>query len=729
VNLISCAVLAAALPISAAVAQETVPPAAANAAEAGAESATSAATAAETPRPTPGDAKAAHPDADESIVVTGVHRPAGDILGGVAVLDEEELMHDMKPSIGDTLADLPGVSASSFGPSSSRPILRGEQGERALVLVDGISSLDLSSTDPDHAVTINPLTAQRIEVLRGPSALLYGASAIAGVVNVIDTRIPRGIPKDVDADLLLNYGTAANERSGNAGVDIPLGGHFVAHADAAYSKYGDLHVGGFLLSKALRKQALASADADIRALANLKDKLPNTAGRLDDVAGGLAYVAGDLNIGFAYTHHDAKYGVPIRFSLDPDVEPEEPTIDAHQDRGDARVNFPIGGFLRIFEFRGGLSKYRHAEIEADGEVGSRFFSNGAEMRADVVQDERGGWGGTSGVQYLNQDARIRGEEKYLPDSRKKKLGLFTLQSFQAGRVRFEGAARVDFARLHANEDERIAELVEEAGEDSDVGTLPLTRSFTAWSGAFGASYEFLPEWRVGLSLSHSERAPGVDELFSFGPHGGSEQFLVGNSDLKLERSNGVELSLHHTTGPVHVEGSIYYSRFSNFIFQAPTGEIEDGLPVYEYRQGKAHYYGFELESDLRFGKALGIDWGGELTADAVRAKISKFGNAPEIPPLRVLAGLTGSRGQVDGRIEVERVTAQHKTAPNETSTAGHTMVNASFDCHPFAANPELTLSLTGNNLFGVNARRHSSDLKDFAPLAGRDIRLSARMSF
>jgi iron complex outermembrane receptor protein len=676
----------------------------------------------------------ADPFEHETIIVTGAKQPPRDVLGNISVLDQDEMTHDMRPGLGDLLADMPGVSASSFGPSSSRPILRGEQGERAPVLVDGISSLDLSASDPDHAVTINPLTAQRIEVLHGPAALLYGSSAIAGVVNVIDARIPRQEPKDIDVDLMLNYGTAANERSGNLGVDVPLGGHFVAHADAAYSKYGDLHVGGFLLSEPLRRQALASPDPDIRALADLKDKLPNTAGRIDDLAGGLAYVDGDLNVGVAYNHHDAKYGVPIRFSLDPNIEAEEPTIDAHQDRGDARANIPIGGFFRIFEFRGGISKYRHAELEADGEVGSRFFSNGGEMRADVVQNDRGGWGGTTGVQYLSQNARIRGDEKYLPDSHKQNLGLFTLQSFQTGKASFEAAARVDFAKLHADEDETIAEIVdefgEESGEDFEIGSEPLARRFTAWSASVGANYEFVPQWRLGVAISHSERAPSIDELFSFGPHGGSEQFLIGDPDLKLEKSNGVELSIRHTNGPIRVEGSVYYSRFSNFIFQAPTGEIEDNnLPVYEYREGKADYYGFELESDVRFGKALGIDWGGELTADAVRARIRKFGNAPEIPPFRVLAGLTGTRAQVDGRVEVERVSAQHKTAPNETPTPGYTLVNASFDWHPFPGNPELTLSLTGNNLFDVNARRHSSDLKDYAPLAGRDIRLSARMSF
>src|SRR5947209_3012808 len=230
------------------------------------------------------------PDTDETIVVTGVRGATADVLGSVSVLDDDELTHDMKPSLGDTLADLPGVSASSFGPSASRPILRGEQGERVRILVDGIGSLDLSSTDPDHAVTINPLTATRIEVLRGPGALLFGSSAIGGVINVVDTRIPRSIPdKPIAVDALLNYGTAANERSANLGIDVPLGGHFVAHVDGAYDHYDDLHIGRYVLSRRLRKEALASADPEIRALADLEGTLPNTQGRTGDLAAGLAY--------------------------------------------------------------------------------------------------------------------------------------------------------------------------------------------------------------------------------------------------------------------------------------------------------------------------------------------------------------------------------------------------------------------------------------------------------
>lgn len=731
-SILSSAALAMAFPVNPALAQSPAdsasqaPAVSSAVASAGATGDNAAATT----EPTPGNAAQAHPDPDSAIVVTGVRRAAGDILGGVSVVDKEELTHDVRPSIGETLKDQPGVTTSSFGPVASRPILRGLSGERVRILVDGIGSLDLSSSDPDHAVAINPLTAERIEVLRGPSALLFGSSAIGGVVNVIDTRIPRRVPDgSVAADALLNYGSAANERSASASIDVPLGAHFVIHADGAYSKFDDLRIGGHVLSKALREQAEASADPEIRELADLKGKLPNTAGRIDDIAGGLAYVDGDLNLGISYNHHDAKYGVPIRYSLDPSVAAEEPTIDAHQDRGDIRANIPIGGFLKTFEFRGGISKYRHNELEPDGAIGSRFFSNGGELRADVMQTERGGWGGTSGIQYLDQDARIRGDEKYLPDSTNRQFGLFTLQSLVRGKVRFEVGGRIEFAQLNAKEDERIAELVAEVGEDSLLGLNPVSKTFTLWSASAGANYEFAPGWRAGLSLSRSERAPAIDELFSFGPHGGSQQFLIGNPDLKPERSTGVELSVHRNTGPIHIQGSIYYSKFGNFIFQAPTDEFEDGLPVYDYREGKAKYYGFELGADAKFGHALGINWGGELVGDAVHASIRHFGPAPLIPPFRILGALTASRGQFDGRFEVERVAAQHRTAPNETPTPGFTMVNASVDWHPFAANPELTLSLQGNNLFDVDARRATSVLKDYAPLAGRDIRLSARVSF
>jgi iron complex outermembrane receptor protein len=663
-------------------------------------------------------AQAAHQDDhDDEIVVTGIRRGAGDVLGGVSVLDKAELTREVRTSIGETLASQPGVTSTSFGPTASAPVLRGLSGDRVRVLTDGIGSLDLSSSGPDHAIAINPMTAERIEVLRGPSALLFGSSAIGGVVNVIDTRIPRHVPDgSIAVDALANYGSAAKERLISASVGVPFAGDFVAHADGSYAKSDNLGTGGHLLSDALRDEARASADPAIRELADLKGDLPNTAARTTDLAAGLAYVKDGWNVGVSIGSHKSRYGVPIRFSLDPAIEAEAPTISARQTRGDVRIEIPLGGFFSHAGLRGGISKYRHDEIEDNGAIGSSFFSKGGELRGELVQAERSGWSGTSGVQYLDRNARIRGEEKFLPDSRQTQTGLFTLQSLVRGPLRLEAGARLEFSHLNAEADDFL-------------GTDSAARKFTTVSGSAGGSYEFIPGWRGGLSVSSSSRAPSIDELFANGPHLASQSFERGNADLDPERSLSVEASIRRTTGPVHLTGNLFYSRFSNFIFESATGEVEDDLPVFEYRQGKAVYYGFEVQADAKLGNALGIDWGGELVADAVRATIKKFGPAPRIPPLRLLAALTAAKGQFDGRLEVERAAAQNRLSPNETRTPGYTLVNASVDWHPLVEKPELTLSLAANNLFDVVARRHSSLLKDYAPLAGRDVRVSARLGF
>ena len=205
----------------------------------------------------------------------------------------------MRPTIGETLSRQPGVSATSFGPNASRPVLRGFQGERVRVLSDGIGSFDVSNTSVDHAVAINPLTADRIEVLRGPSALLYGSSAIGGVVNVIDSRIPRRVPDEgFHFDGIGTYGSAADERSVAGALDVPVGGRFVGHVDASYLKTNDLQTGGYILTPQLRAQAAASADPEIAALANLKGKLPNSAAETSDIAAGLAFIDSGGSIGF-----------------------------------------------------------------------------------------------------------------------------------------------------------------------------------------------------------------------------------------------------------------------------------------------------------------------------------------------------------------------------------------------------------------------------------------------
>ncbi len=669
-------------------------------------------------KPTPGSAEDAHRNEGEAIVVTGTRRRESDVLGGISVLDQAELTREVRPSIGETLARQPGVTATSFGPQASAPVLRGLSGDRVRVLTDGIGTLDLSGSGPDHAIAINPLTAERIEVLRGPSALLFGSSAIGGVVNVIDTRIPRRLPDgDVGGDALLGYGSAADERLANGTVDVAAGGGIVLHADGNWTKTDDLLTGGHILSKELREEALASPDPEIQSLADIKGDLPNSASESKEGALGIAYVGpGGVNMGASVTRHLSTYEVPIRYSLDPAVEAEAPTIDVDQTRYDARAEIPLGGFFSQIRARGGYSNYHHDEIEDTGEIGSSFFSKGAEGRVELEQAERSGWGGTSGIQYLNRNAKIRGEEKFLPDSRQKQTGVFTVQTLLTGPWRLEGGTRVEFSNLTAQADEQL-------------DTPGMSRNFTTVSGSLGGQYEFSSGWRAGLSLSRTARAPSIDELFANGPHGGSQTFEVGDPNLSPEKSLGVEASLRGTKGPAHFTGNLFYTHFANYIFQSPTGAMEDNLPVFQARNGQANFYGFEAQASAKLGEALGIKWGGELQADAVHATVKNFGPAPFMPPFRLLAALTGEHGQFDGRLEAERAFAHDRTAPIETVTPGYTMLNASLDWHVFEANPQLSLSLQANNLFDVEARRSTSQLKDFAPLAGRDIRLTARVGF
>ena len=287
----------------------------------------------------------------------------------------------------------------------------------------------------------------------------------------------------------------------------------------------------------------------------------------------------------------------------------------------------------------------------------------------MVQTERNGWGGTSGVQYFNRKVFIDGEEKFLPESRQSQTGLFTMQSLVRGPLRLEGGFRVEFSKLKAEEDATSARSA-------------MNRDFTTFSGSLGAAYEFSPGWRAGVTLSRSARAPSIEELFANGPHAGTQAFEVGDPISTRKRASAIEASLRRSDGPVRLTATAYYSHFSNFIFQTPTGEIEDDLPVFQYLQGKANYYGFEVEANAELGNALGIHWDGDLVADYVHAKVEDFGPAPQIPPFRLLGGISGSGGPVDGRLEVEHAFRQNRNAPLETETDGYTLVNASLDWHP-----------------------------------------------
>jgi iron complex outermembrane receptor protein len=654
-----------------------------------------------------------HEPTPTDIVVTApFERNRADVLSPVSVLSGQDLTREVRSTIGETLARQPGVSSTSFGPNASRPILRGFQGDRVRILTDGIGSFDVSNTSVDHAVVINPLLAERIEVLRGPASLQYGSSAIGGVVNVLDKRIPREVPDEaVHVDAVGTYSSASDQIFGASAVDLPVSDKVVLHVDGSYLDGDDLKIGGYVLSPAARAQALASDNPDVRALADLKGRLPNSAARTWDIAGGASVITDTGQLGFAVSHYDSLYGVPPRYDLTTG-EGEMPRLDVKQTRVDARAELDLGdGFFKTLRGRFGFADYKHAELEADGTPGTRFFNKGLEGRLELAQNKRGVWQGAIGGQLLIRDFNVIGEEAFVPKNETIQYGLFTLQTLDFGKLKTEFGGRIE--RTHVSSD-----------------PIAVDRHFTTYSGSAGASYEFVPNWRFGVNVSHTERAPSAEELFSNGPHAGTQAFEIGNPDFKKERSFGLEGTLRGSGRNFTIEASAYYNKFDNYIFDQQTGAIEDGLPVFQSSQANAKYYGFEAQATVtlaRFG-----DWkiDADGLADYVHATVTGVGPVPRIPPFRLLGGLSATSGLLDGRVEVEHSFDQDRVAPFETTTPGYTLVNASLGVRPFGEGrdkPEILLS--ANNIFDVDARRHASFLKDFAPLAGRDLRVTLRASF
>jgi len=666
-----------------------------------------------------------HDRAGEDIVVTAaLPRPRIDVLSGVAVVKGEALTAAIRPSIGDTLARNPGVSASSFGPSASRPILRGLDGDRVRVLSNGIGSIDVSNTSADHATVVSPLLAERIEILRGPQSLLYGSAAIGGVVNVIDRRIPNAVPDEpVHLGALATYGSAANDRSAAASADVAVGGGWVLHADGSIAKSNDLRIGGHALTLALRGKALASSllpnsdpDIDFADNAAVSGTLPNTAARTWTAAVGGAYIGDGGSIGMAYSHYDSRYGVPLRFATEPGHGQEAPQLQVRQDRIDARVEFaPHGSVIDKFTFRFGYADYTHFEIEENGAVGTTFFNQGLEGRLELTQSRRGGWQGVTGAQFSIRDFDVTGDEAFLPRNSTRQLGLFTLQQLDSGPFRFEAGARFEQSRVTAKPSPAQPQFYSGA------------RSFDAVSLAGGVAYTFASGWKIGANLSRTERVPSAEELFANGPHAGTEAYEVGNPNLGNERATSVELILRGSGDGYSFEASAYHTWFSGFIYQAQTGAFQDGLPVYQIAQAPARYYGFEVEGEVNLARFGSWKLSADALADYVHATIEGFGPAPRIPPLRMLGGLSLTSPSWDLRAEVEHVTAQTRVALLETATPAYTITNLSATWRPWGSQRPLSLLVSVNNLFDVEARRHASILKDYAPLAGRDVRISARL--
>lgn len=652
----------------------------------------------------------------EDIVVTGHVLKDMGLMAGSIEIEGDALVRIQAAQIGDMLASLPGVSATSFAPGASRPVLRGLTGDRVQVLLDGIGSIDASSVSADHGVAIDTLTIDHIDVLHGPALLAYGGQAIGGAVNATDKRIPRKLPDGpFDLTVLGSLSSVAGEKSAAGSLDIPLGSRFAAHLDASWHSANDQRVGGSVLSEPLKAEVLGLA-ADLRAegeltgaaeldaAAALKGRVPGSFTRGSTVGAGLAFIDSGGSLGVSFQHIDNRYGIPAR----PGAGESGVSIAMAQTRLDLRGHVDTSGFIESIQFRAAYGDYHHSELE-DGEAGTRFARQGIESRLELVQEKRGGWSGRSGIQYTTGKLSVTGEEAILPANEDTRLGLFTLQSLRTGIVELEAAARL----------ERVAIKAAAAGFD---------RTFHLHSAALGASLHPSEGLKIGINWSHGERAPSPEELLTNGVHVATQAFEIGNPGFNRERSNGFEAFVQYDGPTTRLSLTGYRTRFAGFITPIPTGTLNEGVPVYEYRQLPATFTGYEVQVTQKL-----MQWGNrtfslDASSDYVRANLKANGPVPRIPPLRLMGGVEYAAPNLTLRGEVEWNAAQRRVGTFENPTRSFTLLNANATWRPMGQDGPLTVILSAENLLNVVGRRAASFTRDFMPIAGRDVKLTARIS-
>ncbi len=642
----------------------------------------------------------------DDVIVTGAPFGVTDraSLLAVDVLDEEALAVAPAATLGDLVSGMPGVRSTSFTPGASRPVIRGLSGPRVQVLTNGLGMIDASSVSPDHQVAVDPAEARRIEIVRGPSTLVFGGSAIGGVVNIIDDRIPtEGPVGDVDGHVSAQASTVDDGSSFGARLKAAAG-PLVFTLDGFTRESSDYDVPVFPESRALLDEEGETA-GDERTV-------ENTFVQLDQYGAGVSWIGSRGYIGASVKHVDTTYGVPGHGHepdpLDPDAEEESVSIGLEQTRYDLRgeLNFD-GGPFSAARLSGGWADYAHTEFEGD-EVGTQFFSDGYEGRFELIQRERNGWQGVIGAQLLDRTFDAIGDEAYVPRTDISERGLYTVQRFDRGGLGFEGGLRLD---------------------ERSLDSLAGERDFSNVSASAGAFFRPSAPWFVGLSLARNARAPSEVELFAEGPHVATGAFEVGDIDLDSEVATSVEATLHFAQGLFEFDLHAYRADYDGFIDLRPTGaeDVDSGLPVFEYVQTDAELQGFEAEVEYRLWESGRRSLTLTGAADHVRAT-TDLGPAARIPPWSATGGVEWASPLFDLGLEVRRVGEQDRTAGFELPTDGYTLVNLKGAIRPFA-DRNVTVFAEASNLTDEEAREHASFQKDIAPLPGRSLRAGVTWRF
>lgn len=655
----------------------------------------------------------------EVIVTAPLEGSRIESLQGAEALKRDAIVETMTGGLGETVAQLPGVTSSFYGAGASRPIIRGLGDDRVRVLQNGIGAIDASSASPDHAVTTDALDAERIEVLRGAAALVYGGNAVGGVINVIDGSIPRRAPAGGHEANALVAVTSGDDGVQGEFNGAAAAGPLVFRVSAGRRDTQNYAIPGFARSATRRAaEPLAPGESEPR------DAAPNSFTQLDTAAAGASLVGDWGYAGVAVKRFETEYGLPPEDAADLVAGSMKMTQTRLEARGEIRI--ALGPFRRI-DYGAQWSDYTHSELEENGAVATTFTNEGVEWRLEAHHD---GFGdrldGAIGVQASDTDFAGVGDEAFLTATTTRDVGAFVVERWDTGGWGIEGGLRLEQRAL-----------------DNAVNGA---RDVTAGSMSGGVFARPAANWFLGATLARTERAPTAVELFAEGPHVATRSYERGNGALDKETALTLEASLRYATEKRRFEINLYRADYTDYIalidsglvFVESTETFEDPalvapgeatLPLFTYAARDAVFTGGEMSGATDLFTTGAFTLSGDAAVDLVRAEFDAGGPLPRIPPRTVTVGLDADWRAFGGRVEVVDVASQDDVAAFETPTDGYTLFNARLTWTPRAENPRLRVILDGRNLTDEEAREHVSFLKDVLPRPGRSVRLALTAGF
>jgi iron complex outermembrane receptor protein len=617
-----------------------------------------------------------------TITATGSNQSVSSSIQSVEVIGSVDLAKKSPVSLGEALDGELGVAKRSFGPGTARPVIRGFDGDRVLVLQDGNRIGALGFESGDHAEPIDLLTVERIEIVKGPATLLYGSNAIGGVVNAISGH--DSAHKGVNGYVTGVFGSNGSQAGGSAGVEYGTQ-KWMFWANGGGQRSGDYNtpIG----------------------------RVNNSFSRESNVSAGFGRYTSKGFFRFNYTFDKRRYGIPFDANeVDPEIVFLNPRRHSFEVKGGFQGNH---SFIEGGTFTAQYNDYTHGEINSlTNEVNTAFKNKSFLYQGVFDQRKHGRLSGKFGFWGLHRDFSAEGEEALAPPTKQNAFAVFGLETVDFERATVQFGARLENNRY------RPTETVQH-------GFLP-DRGFTGFSGAIGVR---VATWNGGAfvaNYSHSYRAPSLEELYNNGPHPGNQAFEIGDPNLTRELGDGIDFGLRHSTKSFRFEANGYYYHIDNFVFLAPTGDIEDGLTVAEYRQATTRYVGAEARADAALHKNLWLTLGG----DYVNAQLTSDSTPlPRIPPLRGRVGLEFRYKGLLLNPELVMAKDQNRLFPTETRTAGYTTLGLSGSYLIATKHAAHIISFNGFNLGDRLYRNHLSFIKEFAPEMGRGLRVTYTLRF